>query len=249
MGGLIMNDSYSFKDILFGLMNEYLLVQQQLDDLNKFINLEENNLEKVCFYLSDSYLDKIKIRCILYDRKNKLEKVLEKIRMQLGIFPNYKTSDIFKINGLYSMEKYFDIIDKTKKEEFNQSINHILNTDFVKNLRFIHYGVGYDDIPFLSLNTTYICWILNGYASLNFNPYKDNYINIHSFKGILTRDKIEGIFNSRFSKNRLPIYYQNIIDNSSCFDKPLDIVGDLGYSKTCDFEFMEESKRLVLRKR
>lgn len=245
-----MNNSYSFKDILFGLRDEYLLLQQQLDTLKKYINLEENNLEDISFYLSHQYSeDEVKMLCTLYDKKSKIEKKLEWIKIQLGIYPKYRSSYINENNGEYVIEKYPEIIDKDKKQEFNQSVFYIFNTEFVKNVRYINSGTGYNDIPFLSLHPSYIYLSQNKYASLEFNPCKGDYISLYSFRGLLSKDKMENMFNMEFSKERFPEYYQNLIENSSYIDKPVDIVGDFGYSKRGFFEIIDESKRLVLRKK
>ena len=87
-----------------------------------------------------------------------------------------------------------------------------------------------------------------GFASVGFNPSKGNYVNIYSYKGLLTEDKIKNIFDTVFSRRKFSKYYQDLIDNSTCFDKSLEIIGNLGYSKKGNFELIEDSKKLVLRK-
>ena len=59
---------------------------------------------------------------------------------------------------------------------------------------------------------------------------------------------VKDVFNIEFSRGRFPEYYQDLIENSNCFDKPLEIIGNLGYSKKGNFELIEDSKKLVLRK-
>lgn len=249
MGDLIMNNNYYFKDILFGLRNEYLMLQEELDTLKKYVNLEDNDLENVSFYLDTRYPDKVLMRCILYDKMSKIQERIEKIKIKLGIYPDYKTSDIVECNGKYDIEIYPEIIYDGKKQEFNQSIFYIFNTDFVKNLRYIHYGIGYDDKPFLSLSSSNISFYLNEYVSMNYNLMKGDYLHFYSSRGILTKDIIDNVFNTEFPKKRFPKYYQDLIEECSLLDRSIDIVGDLGYSKKGDFEIIDESKRLVLRKK
>lgn len=238
-----MNESYSFKDILFGLYNEYILLQEQLNSLNKYILLEENNLSEVKFYLTNQLPEnRVRMLCTLYDRKKYLEKILEKIKINLGIYPDYRVSYINRNNGKYVIEKYPEIVDELKKQEFSQSVFYILNTEIGKNIRLIHSGTGYDDKPFLSVGSHGIYMCLNDMGNLSFNPSKDLNIHAYSSKGMLTKEKMECMFNMEFSRSRFPEYYQNLIDNSSSLDKTIDIVGDFGYSKNGDFEIIEESK-------
>lgn len=243
------SNNYSFKDILFGLRDEYLLLQEELDTLKMYINLDENNLDDVSFYLSTRYPDKVEMRCILYDSMNKIEKRLEKIKIKLGIYPDYKVSNIIQNNGKYDIEKYPEIIYDGKKQEFNQSVFYIFNTDFVKNLKCIHYGTGFDDKPFLSIASSYISLYLNQYISLDYNLMKGDYVSLYSSCGRLTKDMIYNTFNMEFSKKRFPGYYQDLIENSVYVNKPIEIVGEFGYSKKGQFEIIDESKRLVLRKK
>ena len=77
-----MRESYSYKDILFGLYKEYVILQEQLDFLNKYVLLEENNLSAVRFCISDQISnDKVRMLCYLYDKKTKLVKLLEKLNI------------------------------------------------------------------------------------------------------------------------------------------------------------------------
>ena len=245
-----MNEKYTFKQILFGLKEEYLLIQEQLSTLKKYIDLEENNLRDIEFSLSSNYDDnKIKLLCTLYDKISFLEARLEEIKIKLGIFPNYRISYINEIEDRYSIEKYPEIINDKKNQEFSQSVFYILNTDFAKNAKFIYYGTGYSGIPFLSISPSSIYINESNYISVDFIPTKGNYINLYSYKGRLTEEKIKEVFNISFSKQRFPKYYQNLINNSTSFDKSLEIIGDLGYSKKGKFELIEDSKKLILKKK
>ena len=64
-----MGESYSYKDILFGLYNEYVMLQEQLDYLNKYVLLEENNLDEVKFRITREITDdSVKMLCYLYNK-------------------------------------------------------------------------------------------------------------------------------------------------------------------------------------
>ena len=148
-----MDNNYSFKQILFGLKDEYLLCQERLNSLKMYINLEENKLRDVRFHLSYEYNDgdMIKILCTLYEEKSKLEDKIEKIKLKLGIIPDHKVSYVDNIDGIYTIEKYSEIIDRNRIQDFDERVFWILNTDFAKNTSFIHIGNGYPGCPFLSI--------------------------------------------------------------------------------------------------
>lgn len=245
-----MDNNYTFKQILFGLKDEYLLCQERLNSLKRYINLEDNKLRDVKFHLSYEYndVDSIKILCSLYEEKSKLESKIEGLKYKLGIVPDHKLSYINDIDGIYTIEQYSEIIDEDKIKDFDERVFWILNTDFSKNASFIHVGNGYPECPFLSISPSNIYMSECGFASVDFNSIKGNYVNLCSYNGILTEDKIRCIFDTRFTKKRFTQYYQDLIDNSSCLDKSLEIIGNLGYSKKGNFELIEDSKKLVLRK-
>lgn len=243
-------DSYKFKDILFGLRSEYLMLEQQLSELKKYILMEKYNIEDVYFHLMSGYEDEsVRMLCAIYDRKNKIEEILEKIKIQLGILPDEKVSYVNNVDGMYNIEKCPKIVDSFRKEEFSNSVFNILNSEIGRNIKFIHSGIGYDDKPFLSVHPGYISLYLNGYVSLEFNPHKGDFIHMYGYKGMVTREKIDTILNVDFPKKKFPEYYQNIIENSSSIGKEYDVVGDIEYCKKVDFEIIDESKKLVLRKK
>lgn len=245
-----MDDNYTFKQILFGLKEEYLLCQERLNLLKSYINLEERKLRDVKFHLSYEYNndDDVKILCTLYEDKGKIKNKIEELKLRLGIIPNNKVSYVDKVDGIYTIKEYPEIIDKDRIQDFDERVFWILNTNFAKNASFIHIGNGYPGIPFLSVHPSNIDISESGFASAFFSPSKGNYINIYSYNGLLTEEKIKDVFNIEFSRGRFPEYYQDLIENSNCFDKPLEIIGNLGYSKKGNFELIEDSKKLVLRK-
>jgi len=136
-----MKESYTYKDILFGLYNEYIILQEQLDYLSKYVLLKENNLDEVKFCITDQISDdKVRMLCYLYNKKTKIERLLEKLKL-VG-FGNFKASYVDEKDGLYEILQYPEVIDKSKQQEFSQSVWYILNTDFGKNIKLIYNGTG-----------------------------------------------------------------------------------------------------------
>ena len=243
-----MRESYFYKDILFGLYNEYVMLQEQLDYLNKYVLLEENNLDEVKFHITREITDdKVRMLCYLYDKKNKLERLLGKLN--IIEYGNFKASYVDEEDGLYKVLQYPEVIDKTKQQEFSQSVWYILNTDFCKNMDFIYSGTGYSDIPFLSVSSHGILTYLNDFGTLDFRPGKDLELHAYSNKGRLSKDKMEFMLNMEFSKKRFSEYYQNLIEGNDMFGKDVSVYGDFGCSKNGKFEIVPETKRLVLVKK
>ena len=243
-----MRESYSYKDILFGLYKEYVLLQKQLDSLNKYVLLEENNFGEVRFGITDHILsDNVRMLCYLYDKKTKLERLFDKLNILGDV--NFKASYVDEVDGFYEILKYPEVLDKTEKQAFTQSVRYILDTDFGKNIKLIHSGVGYNNCPFLSVNSHGVFTCLNDVGNLNFNSSKDLYLHAYSSNGKLSKDKMEFMLNMEFSRNRFPEYYQNLIEGNNNFGKEVDLYGDFGYSKNGKFEIVPESKRLVLIKK
>lgn len=243
-----MKESYLYKDILFGLYNEYVMLQEQLNYLSKYVLLKENNLDEVKFCITDQMSsDKVRMLCYLYNKKTKIERLLEKLKL-VG-FGNFKASYVDEKDGLYEILQYPEVIDKNKQQEFSQSVWYILNTDFGKNIKLIYNGTGYDGKPFLSVSSHGIFSCLYDVGHLDFNSGKDNYLHAYSSNGRLGKDKMEFMLNMEFSKKRFPEYYQNLIEGTDTFGKDVEIYGDFRYSKNGKFEIVPESKRLVLVKK
>ena len=243
-----MRESYSYKDILFGLYKEYVILQEQLDSLNKYVLLEENNLGEVRFSITNQIdSDKVRMLCYLYDKKTNLENLLKKLNIIVDT--NFNASYVEEVEGCYKILQYPEVIDKTKQQEFSQSVWYILNTDFAKNMQIIHSGVGYDNCPFLSVTSHGVSNFLYDVGYLDFNSRKDLELHAYSSKGRLGKEKMKFMLNMEFSKCRFPEYYQNLIEGNENFGKEVDLYGDFGYSRNEKFEIIPESKRLVLVKR
>ena len=243
-------NSYTFKDILFGLRCEYLKLEQQLSELNKYILMDDNNIDDMYFHLIHSYSgDKVQMLCTIYDKKNKIEKILERIGYYIGICPSHKVSFVDNMDGVYNILDYPFIVDKFRIEEFSQYIYDIFNSEFGKNIKFIHSGIGYDNLPFLSVHPGYISLYLNGYVSLEYNPHKGDYIHLYGYKNGIADEKIDTILNMNFPKGKFPEYYQYLIESYSSMDKEYDIIGILKHHKKIDLEIIDEPKKMILRKK
>ena len=242
-----MSGCYTYKDILFGLYKEYVILQEQLNSLHKYVLLDENVFDRVRFCITNQITDdNVRMLCYLYDKKNKIEELL--IRFNFIYDDDFKASYVYLVDGYFDILEYPEIIDKTKKYDFSEDIKNILYSDFGKNMRLIYSGIGYDNIPFMSVNSCGTSVYLNGLGGLDFKS-EDNFLHAYSSKGRLCNDKIEWMLNMKFSKNNFPEYYQELIEGSDAFMKDVSICGDLDYCKRGKYEIVPEGKKIVLVKK
>jgi hypothetical protein len=242
-------ETYTFKEILFGLRNEYLNITKQLNTLKQYLFLKENNLEDINITISKDCDSGAKIIvCFLIERKNKLQKLLYKIAESIDIYPEYKVDYIMEtING-YSFANYDNLLDTLLKEEFSNAVLNIYNNEFVQNAQSIFYGTGYCGVPFLSVLPSHIYTIESSHLSIDYNPSRGDYLQVKSIKAKITLELLESSLNMTYPKRRVPNYYQDIIDNSPSIFKPIDIIGKIEGTKQIDLQIIEEPKRLILKK-
>ena len=243
-------NTYTLKEILFGLRDEYLNITSKIKELENLLQLENSSYEKASIMLIKIHNKEVtKLYCYLYERKNKLEKIIDPILKKLGIYLGDNVFAIEEQNNQYTIQKHSEII--SNKKEFNEKVIKILNEDFSKNSANIYDGTvyDYDYKPFLSVIPGDIYASTSNEIQLEYIPSRDEFIHIHSFKGKLTKERIENIFNWNFSKNKFPEYYQQIIETSDKINKKLEIIDDHNYSKDISFEIIEEPQKLILKKK
>jgi hypothetical protein len=241
-----MQENYKFKDILFGLYKEYITIQEQLDSLQKYLLLQGGNIETARFYLNNgTNRDTVVMICTLYEKKNELDKIFDNIRIRFGIFPSYENLQVKKINETYELEKYPEIVDPSKKDKFDKTINNIVNNDYISNMETLHYNK--NNYIYISTNDIYMH--LNRVGILEFRTSNDSYLHASSLKGAINNETITRMLNTNFPKEIFPEYYQSLIENSENYMKNIQIIGNFGYSKKSKLEVYEDSKKLVLIKR
>ena len=65
-------ETYTFKEILFGLKNEYINITNKLNSLKQYLYLEDNNIENINIFLHQLHKDKeVQIVCYLYQRNSR----------------------------------------------------------------------------------------------------------------------------------------------------------------------------------
>lgn len=266
------NNNYTYKQILIGLRNEYLIVKNELDELNKYIvNNSQSEYEyrfRLGIPLKYGEDEKAKLMLDLTKRKRELFYRLKYIMQVFGII-NMKPTSIKMIkyeNGMYlpkkdingNLDKRFKIsILPGKEEDFVKRVDTLRDSEFAK---FMHYSE--EELTNFLLNSNAHIWCTSPNYSQKFSNKEltlkyiglDDIIELGSvcqhgetFKPI-TNEMFQTALNTEISKNAFSDYHRRIIDSSLSSEK--EIVFSEDYVPTIHSKFaIEDSKKaLVLHK-
>lgn len=251
---------YTYKEILFGLRHEYLKVQQELEKLKPYTHVNEFLEKKLLdfyFELSQCSFEKNpEVYCHFIPKQSYLKKKMNKIRAHLtGNFPIWCSKVLSDNNNRYYMEQQhfpIQVCDYEYCEEFDEILQKILNSDFAHSIyskcdtNFL--GKSYHlEIKPSNINLFGTINVMDLDSSCDYILCYDNiYISHHSKN--LSQDFINETLNVQFSKQMIPSYHQNIIDDSNVSAKKIRIADDVSNLTMVDFSIEEDEKEIVLRK-
>lgn len=235
-----MTNTYSLKQILFALRQEYIEVEKKLKELEKYVNIT-GEIDDISFHIHDFNVPKT---IDMYLRKK--QTILDRIRETLGLTGIYTRGVAFWMvpseieQACYWKRK--KICSITDLDGFTKDIKEIVESDFVKNtiLDVICENNNFDlniNARGISLYDKEECFSTIDYYS------KDNVLSVESKKDIITPDYIYNLFNIEFGRERFNDYYKGIIDNYE--EKEIDIIDTLD-SNHSKLEIIEEPKKLIL---
>jgi len=236
-----MGNTYTLKQILFALRKEYIEVEKQLKELEKYVTIT-GKIDDVSFHIHDFNVPKT---IDMYLRKR--QTLLDRIRETIGLTGIYTRGVAFWMlpeeldAACYWKGK--QVCSITDSDGFAKSINDIIESDFVKN---IFLNIPRDDDK-LSLNITARGTSLfekgTNFCPISYNSTGNN-INIKRQQSVMTPSYIHDLFNIEFGCENFNDYYKRIIDNYE--EKEIDIVDtfDSNYSQ---LEIIEQPKKLVLK--
>ena len=237
-----MENAYTFKQIIFGLRKEYIEVERQLSELNKYVNVS-NKVDDFHFHIAG---DPCKMFLYLHKKKN----LLEKLEVLLGTYiygtTNYDVTNGIKDSYYYRKKEICSIISQ---EELNKKIEQIVQTDFFKNIVANNYTsipCNENKINSLQIASGHI-GLINGfngdYPHLDYYPRSDELVMKNEEK-IITPDDIFKLLNLSLDGNYLNNYHHRVLDNYE--EKEIDIEDNFN-SNTAKLEIIEEPKKLILR--
>ena len=236
-----MENAYTLKQILFALRKEYIEVEKQLKELEKYVTIT-GDIDDISFHIHDFNVPKT---IDMYLRKK--QTILDKIRETIGLTGIYTRGVAFWMvpseieQACYWKRK--KVCSVTDLDGFTKDIKNIIESDFVKNTIL---DVMCENNHFeLNINAwgTILYDKEQYFSTINYSS-KDNVLSVERKKDIITPDYIYNLFNIEFGCERFNDYYKGIIDNYE--EKEIDIVDtfDSNYSQ---LEIIEQPKKLVLK--
>ena len=266
------NNVYTYRQILIGLRNEYLIVKKELEELNKYIvNNSKSNCE--ChFRLGIPLKHRNETNANLMISANKRKKELfyksKYIMQAFGIIKRKQTlTEMIKnecgiylpkkiING--KLDKRFDIsILSEKEKEFAEKVDVLRNSDFSK---FMYYSeeelssiIGTNGEHIWHTSTDYSQSFSNDELFLKYIGL-DDIIELGSvckhnenFKPI-TNEILQKAMNTEFPKSAFSDYHRKIIDSYLSLEKQIIFSEDYLPIKHSKFTIEEKGMSLVLHK-
>ena len=238
-----MNKTYTTKQILFALRNEYIEVEKKLKELEKYVNII-GEIDDISFHIHDFNVPKT---IDMYLRKK--QTLLDRIRESLGLTGIYTRGVAFWMvpseieQACYWKRK--KVCSITDLDAFTKDIKDIAESDFVKKIILDVFCENNNFALNINAHGASVAGYKkeNDFSTISYNSKVDT-IGVRSKQDIITPDCIYDLFNIEFGRERFNDYYKQIIDNYE--EKDIDIV-DSFESNHSQLEIIEEPKKLILR--
>lgn len=255
---------FTFKDILLGLRQEYLRIENEFQALKECCSCEDNQIND-CFYfrfginrqgetdLIICYLDKE------YTVFNNDNPQLNLLKMWNRYVWNFNNSNIINDNGNYKFE---DIncpitINEANQQKFNLLIEKLLNDPFCRLVtQYISaLDVNFDFDRGGDIEIDRLCMAVRGRygktsdIKITYIPYDGamrEQILIYREYSNITSEYIERIMNLVFGRADFNEYLQGLIDKAEPYDKQIIFDDDNIFQKSGQYEVREDGKKLVL---
>ena len=249
--------SYTYKEILLGLREEYLKNQQRLDALKKYVSLDnKKEYEEYGFFVFNDGKDKY-VELALRQRQSVIVKLIETLSNKIIGESDKKTTCIaHEFNG----EMRYMTFPNSKNYSINDmnslmaDADRVLGSEFVQKIATGKKYFEDDDYAF-KLSPSNIL-VDTGYHKADYPPARFLYTPDHDILTIIAYDDplyiehVNNVFGYEIPADVLTEYHREIIDNSEDKDKALSITG-LSLSRVPQvFKFREnkEENEIVLRR-
>ena len=236
-----MYNTYKLRQILFALRKEYIEVERKLRELEKYVNVIDD-IDDISFKIHD-FNDSKNIDMYL----TKKQTIIDKIREVIGLPGIYTRGVAFwmvpeEIDAAYYWKKD-KVCSITDLDDFSKSINEILESDFVKNVKANITSKKEDFLLKNNAGGINLVKKENNFVPVSYSS-DDRCINIKRNESRITSNYINALFNIEFKKDNFNDYYRDIIDGYE--DKEIKVINDFS-SNYADIEVIEEPKKLILR--
>ena len=238
---------YKYKDILFGLREEYLRNEAKLKQLEEYV--QKNAKRDVRFFLEkEDEQTLVELYYSLNKRNNIIRAAITKL---LGRDVSYEAGKMAKTaNGQYQPSSQLFSMDETKKEEvidivgelYSDPFNSSFNTVIENNEQLINMDrklMIYPDriITYRRLDTEHLSSV--------YDPKTDT-VTFRNNKGKVTYDDMYDVLDLEFSKDALPPYLQLAVAASNTYGVDTFIYDNDNNRKEKRFTPLVKEKRLIL---
>ena len=236
---------YTYKDILFGLKEEYDKNEEQLKKLNEYVAL--NRRGKINFYLEKEDTDKL---CELHYILKGTHPLLNPLYN--GFYNNELGTVYVSKNNNYSGDtKDFKVVDS---ENFGKVLDSIMDNPFTKNAFNTVVENNEESINIDRNVRIYPDRIITNMRNNHINLTsiyipKDNLVVFKRNNVKLNYRSLYDFLDMEFPKEQFSEYLQEIIETSDAFKKNAYFYGDVKEEYTKKFTPEVEGKRLVLLKK
>ncbi len=241
---------YKYKDILFGLREEYLRNEAKLKQLEEYVQL--NAKRDVRFFLEkEDEKTLVELYYSLNKRNNILRAAITKL---LGRDISYEAGKMAKTaNGQYQPDTQTFHMDEERSEEVSDIVeelyldpfNSTFNTVVENNETLINMDrklMIYPDriITYRRLDTEHLSSV--------YDPKTDT-VTFRNNKGKVTYDDMYDVLDLEFSKDKLPIQLQLAVESSNTYGVDTFIYDNGNNKKEKRFTPLVKEKRLILNRR
>lgn len=236
-------ETYTTKEILFGLRGEYLRLQKYLNEMVEYIDYDKEKYEMSIvpvetIYGKDHnlvlYADEIKSKF-----RMKLEKIFhEPIKVRDAIIADDGTGNYI----LHGNSFFPEDVQITKPKEFNRYAKFLYAYDYLQALSDENFAL------FPAYSTPTHLTLTNDDMYATYHAYDDTVFISKNFRTRLTDESIYDILNCQYKATDFSDRAQQIIEESSSAQKDVTLLRK-GRSVSEVFSIYEKQKTLVLTKK
>ena len=246
--------NYKFKDVLVGLRDEYLVTKKQLDELQKYVMLDEKQLGEVVFVLGETYgIDGAQLLCEISSDRNKLVEFLNDVKWLLGM-QRYASNIDYVVRdskGNFRLMKYPCIIYPKLRREFSEKVSDILYDNFTfENGKVLRYDLEDGRNITLSLEHMGMNLVLKQNdltkASMRYTTKGSESVSVISWGKPVNSGMVNELLDVEVPRTLLPVIHDTIIEFSD--SKPVILQNADSSFNITTFDVIDEEQQLILRR-
>lgn len=252
-------DCYTLKEIILGLHNEYLIHQQNLQELKQFCEIDEKKAIDFEFRIFQPEQKNPILLCEYSPKQNKVQKFITDFSKKTGyyIYGRHTARLVTDNNQYYFLCGRLEYPVHVKynygmEEEFSKYVNSILKSEFSNNIKSQYIEDNYSDInAALTINSTMIGLYVRDNCRIPYSTIlydsREDVLKFISFEEQLNKQYMETALDIAFPSEKLNEYHINTILNNKDSKKSM-IIEEFNSCNTADFDIQSKETQYVLQK-